>query len=81
MSYSSVRESFAKVLDQVNDDHAPIMVTRQRGRPAVLMSLEDFQAYEETFYLMSSPKNAKRLNDAITEIEAGNTQKHGLIEE
>ena len=81
MSYSSVRESFAKVLDQVNDDHAPIMVTRQKGRPAVLMSLEDFQAYDETFYLMSSPKNAKRLNDAITEIEAGNTKNHGLIEE
>jgi len=29
-------------------------------KPAVVVSLEDFKAYEETTYLMASPENATR---------------------
>jgi antitoxin YefM len=47
------------------------MITRQNGKPAVVISLEDFQAYEETAHLMDSPKNAERLNQAIAEVEVG----------
>jgi len=81
LSYSSFRNQLASVLDKVNDDHKPVIITRQNGKPAVVMSLEDFQAYEETSYLMASPKNAERLNQAIAEIEAGQAIKKGLIEE
>jgi antitoxin YefM len=45
------------------------------------MSLEDFKSYEETSYLMASPKNAQRLHAAIAEVESGKTVKHDLIEE
>ena len=81
INYSSFRSNLARVLDKVNDDHKPVLVTRQNGKPAVVISLEDFQAYEETAYLMASPKNAARLNQAIAEIEAGFAQRHELIEE
>ena len=47
---------------------------------AVLMSLEDFQSYEATAYLMASPKNAARLNQAIAEIEANTTINHELLD-
>lgn len=81
ISYSAFRSHLAHTLDKVNDDHKPVLITRQNGKPAVVMSLEDFQAYEETAYLMASPKNAERLNQAITEVEAGKTLQHGLLEE
>jgi len=45
------------------------------------MNLDDFQAYEETAYLMASAKKAKRLNKAALEIKAGNVINKGLIEE
>ena len=45
------------------------------------MSVEDFKSYEETAYLMASPKNAERLSQAIAEAEAGQVQEYGLIEE
>ncbi|WP_263082135.1 helix-turn-helix domain-containing protein [Endozoicomonas sp. Mp262] len=35
----------------------------------------------ETDHLTASPKNAKRLNDAIAEIDDCKTQQHGLIDE
>jgi len=81
LSYSAFRSQLAGTLDKVNDDHKPILITRQNGKPAVVMSLEDFQAYEETAYLMASPKNAERLNKAIAEIESGRVVNKGLIEE
>ena len=81
MSYSSFRSNLATTLDRVNDNHKPVLITRQNGKPAVVISLEDFQAYEETAYLMASPKNAERLNQAIAEVEVGKTFLHELIEE
>jgi len=81
MSYSAFRTNLASTLDKVNDDHKPVLITRQNGKPAVVISLDDFQAYEETAYLMASPKNAKRLNQAIAEIEAGKTIQNEIIEE
>ena len=81
ISYSAFRSNLAKTLDKVNEDHVPILVTRQNGKPAVVMSLEDFKSYEETAYLMASPKNAERLSQAIAEVEAGKMVQHGLIEE
>ena len=81
MSYSLFRSHLASTLDKVNDDHKPVLITRQNGKPAIVMSLEDFKAYEETACLMASPKNAERLNQAIAEVEAGETVQRGLLEE
>lgn len=66
------------MLDQVTDDHEPVVITRDRGRPAaVLMSLEDFASYEETRYLLTSPRNAERLVEAVRELDdGGGTDRH-----
>ena len=81
MNYSAFRANLASTLDKVNDDHQPVLITRQKGKPAVLISLEDFQSYEETAYLMASPKNAERLNQAIEQVKVGEAKQHELISE
>ena len=71
-SYSAFRRNLAAAIDRVNADREPLVITRDRGKPmAVLMSLEDFASYEETRHLLRSAKNAKRLLDAIGELEGG----------
>lgn len=69
VTYSKFRNNLASMINKVNDDHAPLLITRERGKDAVLMSLEDYNAYNETLYLMSSPKNAKQLYKAIHDLE------------
>jgi antitoxin YefM len=69
ISYTAARSHLAKTMQQVCEDHAPVIITRSTAEPVVMLSLEDFQAMEETNYLMKSPKNAKRLLEAIDEIE------------
>lgn len=56
------------VLDKVTN-HTPVIIKRENGKSAVLISLEDFHTYQETLHLMASSENASRLNDAITEVE------------
>ena len=81
LSSTELRANLSSVMDQVNDDHAPVIVTRARGKPVVMVSLEDWTSMDETTYLLSSPKNAERLLEAARELKEGRGVPHDLIEE
>jgi antitoxin YefM len=44
------------------------------------MSLDDYQALEETAYLIRSPKNARRLLESIAQLESGGGTERTLLE-
>lgn len=69
ITYTSLRANLSDVMEKVCEDHAPYIVTRNKAKPVVMVSLEDYQSIEETAYLLQSPVNAKRLTDAITEMK------------
>ena len=79
-TFTQIRNSFAKFMDQVCEDHAPLLITRQNASPVVIMSLEDYNAIEETLYLLRSPKNAVRLMQALQDIKTNKFSKKKLIE-
>ena len=80
-SYSDLRKNLSAMIDAVNADHEPVVITRDRGKPsAVLMSLEDYAAFEETRYLTKSPANAARLAASIEALEAGKGTERPLAE-
>ena len=80
ISYTAARSNLAKTMEQVCDDHAPIAITRKGEGAVVMMSMEDYQALEETAYLLRSPKNARRLIESIAELEAGRGVARALTE-
>ena len=80
LTYSEARSKLANTMDRVCDDHAPIVITRKNSQSVVMMSLDDFQALEETAYLLRSPKNAKRLIESIVELKSGGGTTRKLIE-
>jgi antitoxin YefM len=70
-SCSEFHRNLEAILDSVIEDHEPVIITRDHGKPAaVLMSIEDFASNEETDYLLQSPRNAERLLKSIAELEA-----------
>ncbi len=80
-SVSSLRRNLAATLDQVVEDHEPIVVTRDGGKPAVvILSLEDFASFEETEHLLKSPANSKRLKAAVASLASGQGTERDLIE-
>jgi antitoxin YefM len=80
ISSTDLRKNLAETLDQVNDDHCPVIVTRANGKPAVLLSLEDYSSMDETAYLSASPANREQLLKAIEELERGEGVTKDLIE-
>ena len=80
ISYTSARSNLAKTMEQVCNDHAPIAITRKGEGSVVMISMEDYQALEETAYLLRSPKNMRRLIEAISELEDGKGHEQALIE-
>jgi antitoxin YefM len=80
ISYSAARENLKSVIDRAVEDHVPVAIVRQRGEGAVLVSASDWASIQETLYLLSSPKNARRLLDSIAELDAGRGVERALIE-
>ncbi len=83
ISYTKMRKNIDAILKKISDDRTPVTITRKGSKPFVLMSLEDYESYEETFHLLRSPANAERLRRAEGDFQAGkkNYQERELIEE
>ncbi len=80
ISYTAARANLAKTMEKVCNDHDAVIITRKRESPVVMISLEDYQAMEETAYLLRSPANARHLLESIAELESGKGAKRKLIE-
>jgi antitoxin YefM len=68
LSSTELRANLSAVMDRVNDDHEPVIV-RAKGKPVVMVSLEDWASMDETTYLLSSPANRAELLRAIAETD------------
>lgn len=80
ISYTAARANLATTMEQVCNDHSPVIITRKQQPSVVMISLEDYQAMEETTYLLRSPENARKLLESIAELEAGGGIEKELIE-
>jgi len=80
LSYTAVRNNLAETMKKVCEDHDPVIITRKDSGAVVMISLEDYEALNETAYLLQSPKNAKRLLESIKELENGKGIERSLLE-
>lgn len=94
LSVSYTRQNLAMVMQCVNKDRKPVLVTSERGKPVVMISLEDYNELQagsmtpeektqsahrnETEFLLGSPANAARLTSAAA--RAGLLKKKSLTE-
>ena len=80
ISYTTARTNLAKTMEQVCEDHAPVIITRNKAQSVVMISLEDYEALQETAYLLRPPKNMRRLLESVTELEQDGGQDRELFE-
>ena len=80
ITYTAARQNLAKTMEKVCEDRAPVIITRKASNSVVIMSLEDYEAFEETAYLLRSPKNTRRLIESIAQLENDKgTEKELLV--
>ena len=78
LTYSTARAELAATMDEVCEDRKPILITRSGKRAVVMLSLEEFEALEETAHLLRSPENARRLFESIAEVGSGGGRERAL---
>ena len=78
ITYTAARENLASTMNEVCLDRNPVIITRNRDQSVVMLSLDDYEALEETAYLLRSPANAKRLMESIEAAEQGNLKKYEI---
>ena len=68
---ADAKARLSAVLDEVRDTHDRVVITRN-GRPeAVIISVSDLQAIEDTLDLLSTPGALEEIREAETEIARG----------
>jgi len=75
---SEARKNLFPLIEQVNEDHAPVEITSRKG-DAVLMSRADYDALQETAYLLRVPANARRLMDSLEQARRGERLERDLF--
>lgn len=82
ITFNQAIQNLANFMDDVSNNHEPLIITHENHKAVVLISLEDFNAWQETEYLTRSPANAKDLLQAVDDIaQRNNLVKQALIEE
>lgn len=79
-TYSSFRQNLKSYLDSILLTHAPLFVKRARGEDVVVMSKADYEGMQETIHLLSSPRNAERIEKALGEYNDKKGEARQLID-
>ena len=79
MTYTAARANLASTMNRVCNDHEALIITRNGEQAVVMLSLEDYNALEETAYLLRTPANAKRILSAVTQLNAGKGVERKLV--
>lgn len=80
VNFSEARNNLKSVLDQVMNDADYTVITRRDSEDAVVMSLDTFNSYMETFHLLKSPANAAHLAKSIEQYKSGLVQERKIID-
>ena len=66
LTASEARANLYRLIDQAAESHQPIMITGKRSS-AVLLAAEDWQAIQETLYLLSVPGMRESLKEGMAQ--------------
>ncbi len=81
IDFSDACNNLKQVLDQVTDDADYTVITRRDAEDAVLMSLESFNSFVETFHLLKSPANIAHLAKSIDQYRNGGAVAREMVDE
>jgi antitoxin YefM len=80
ISLDHAKQQFEAVVARVLADAEPTVVNTPEGESVVVVPLDDYEAWQETAYLLRNPANAAHLRQSIAEAEAGKFQSRTLAD-
>ena len=80
VTLTEAKQNLEKLIEQVIADAEPIVLSTDSGHEVVLLSLDEFNSWKETLYLLTNPANAAHLRKSILEATAGQVRENELID-
>ena len=80
MTVQDAKRNLDALIAQVVSKAEPAIITTEKGQKMVLLPLDEFNAWQATAYLLSSPANAAHLRQSIAEAQLGQTHERDLVE-
>ena len=80
VTLNEAKQNLEQLIEQVIADAEPTILCTDAGQQIVLLSLDEFNSWKETLYLLSNPANAAHLRKSISQAEAGEFQEKELID-
>ncbi|MTJ09137.1 MULTISPECIES: type II toxin-antitoxin system Phd/YefM family antitoxin [unclassified Anabaena] len=77
---NQAKHQLDELINRVILDVEPTIVCNDQGQQAVLMSLDEFNSWQETLYLLSNPANAEHLMESIKQAKSGKKSVKELID-
>ncbi len=72
VTYTDARKNLKALIQAVCKNSEPaIIISNRIEEQAVLISFKDYQAMEETAYLLNSPANRAHLERSLKEVQSG----------
>jgi len=76
LTASEARASLYRLIDQATESHQPILIAGKRSS-AVLVAAEDWQAIQETLYLLAVPGMRESIKKGMAEPLAKSAKEPG----
>ncbi len=80
VTVNEAKRNLDALIAQVVSNVEPTVIATETGQKIVLLTLDEFNAWQETVYLLSNPVNAEHLRRSIEEVRLGKVAERGLIE-
>ncbi|OIN97326.1 MAG: antitoxin [Anaerolineae bacterium CG03_land_8_20_14_0_80_58_20] len=80
VTVNEAKRDLDSLINKVFSDAEPTLIATDTGQQIVLLSLDEFNAWRETAYLLSNPANAERLRTSIADAQSGKTIERELVE-
>jgi len=80
-NFTEFRTRLKKFLDTVENNNETLIIKRNAGKGAVMISMDEYNSIMETVHLLSSKANADKLYESIQQMRDDKVVKKDLIEE
>jgi len=81
VTLKEAKQNLEQLIEQAITNAEPTIICTDSGQRVVFLSLDEFNSWKETLYLLSNPANAAHLRQSIAEAQAGKTQERDLLDE
>lgn len=75
---AEARRDLEGLIERVIADAEPTILISDAGQQVVMLPVEEYDAWQETRYLLMNPANAEHLRRSIAEAQTGEVEERAL---